>query len=166
MQPTTKSIAERIRSIRQNKGWSLADVEARSKGKMKVATLGSYERCERAVSLERAIELADIFGVPLTYLICAPEAESVSHSGSGVMINLRRARWIAENSTEENADLIHALGIFLMWMVGQRNDWNGEVISLRRSDLNTVALMTYKTENDLLDWLSVNKLLINAINHP
>ena len=165
MEPSTKSIAKRIRSIRQGKGWSLADVAAMSGGRVKVAALGSYERCDRTISMERAIELADIFGVPLTYLICAPESESASQSSAGVMINLRRVRILAENSIENVAEL-QTLSIFLMWIAGRRNDWNGEVMSLRQSDLNTIALMTFQTEKQALEWLTVNKLLVTALDRP
>ena len=165
MKPTTKSIAERLRSIRQGRGWSLADVEAMSGGRVKMAALGSYERCDRTITLNRAIELADIFGVPLTYLVCAPESESVSKSSAGVIINLRRTRFLTENSTE-NVGAIQTLSIFLMWMAGRRNDWNGEVMSLRQSDLNTIALMTFMTEKNVLEWLTVNKLLVTALDRP
>ena len=133
---------------------------------MKVAALGSYERCDRTISLERAIELADIFGVPLTYLVCAPKSESASTSSAGVMINLRRTRLLAENPSAENVGAIQTLSIFLMWMAGRRNDWNGEVMSLRQSDLNTIALMTFMTEKNVLEWLTVNKLLVTALDRP
>jgi transcriptional regulator with XRE-family HTH domain len=166
MEPTTKSIAERVRSIRHGRGWSLADVEAMSGGRVRVAALGSYERCERAMTLERVIELANIFGVPLTYLVCAPEKDTTSRTGAGVMINLRRARMMAENSSVENTATIQILSVFLMWMAGRRNDWNGEVMSIRQSDLSTLALMTFKTENELLEWLTANKLLVIVPDRP
>jgi transcriptional regulator with XRE-family HTH domain len=165
MEPTTKSIADRLRNMRLSRGWSLADVEIMSEGRVKLAALGSYERCERAISLKRAIELADIFGVPLTYLVCAPEKEVTFRTGAGVMINLRRTRFLTANSTENVAEF-QTLTTFLMWMAGQRNDWNGEVMSLRQSDLKTIALMTYQTEHNLLKWLTENNLLLTALDRP
>jgi transcriptional regulator with XRE-family HTH domain len=152
--------------MRLARGWSLADVEAMSGGRVKVAALGSYERCDRAISLERTIELADIFGVPLTYLVGALEKQSVVKDGAAVMIDIRRARFLAENSNAENVPDFQTLNLFLMWMAGRRDDWNGEVMSLRRSDLDTVALMIFKTEDELLEWLIGNKLLMTTLDRP
>ncbi len=166
MEPTTKTIAQRLRSVRQARGWSLDEVEIRSGGKVKVAALGSYERCDRALSLERTIVLADIYGVPLDYLICAPERASSSKSSVSVMINLRRARLLSENSSAEKPERIQSVYTFLMWLAGRRNDWNGEVMSLRQSDFDTLALMTFTTQSELVEWLTVNKLLITGLDRP
>jgi transcriptional regulator with XRE-family HTH domain len=164
--PSARSIARRLRSIRQARGWSLADVEAISEGKVKVAALGSYERCDRALSLERIIELADIFGIPLSNLLGALEKEITAKPSAATMIDLRRARILANDSHAGQASDFQTLHIFLMWIAGRRDDWNGEVMSLRRSDLDTVALMTLKNENELLQWFASHKLLVRAPGHP
>lgn len=166
MEPTTASVAQRLRRVRQARGWSLAQVENESGGRIKVAALGSYERCDRALSLERTIMLADIYGVPLNYLTGAPDTAISIETGEPVMINLRRARSFAENSSAETAEEFHILYTFLMWLAGRRNDWNGEVMSLRQSDFETLALMTFRAKNELLEWLLANKILITGIGHP
>jgi transcriptional regulator with XRE-family HTH domain len=49
--PFTRLVGERLRRIRQQKQWSLSDVEAQSESEFKASVLGAYERGERAISL-------------------------------------------------------------------------------------------------------------------
>jgi transcriptional regulator with XRE-family HTH domain len=164
--PNARSIANRIRSIRLSRGWSLADVEVRSGGRVKVAALGSYERCDRALSLKRIIDLADIFGIPLNYLLGSPEKETTANLVTTLMIDLRRVRILTESSCAEQDLGFQALRIFLTRIAERRDDWNGEVMSLRRSDLETLALMTLKYETELLEWLAEHKLLVRGPGLP
>ncbi|MFN5602165.1 MAG: transcriptional regulator, partial [Acidimicrobiaceae bacterium] len=48
--PFTRLVGERLRRIRQQKQWSLSDVEAQSDSEFKASVLGAYERGERAIS--------------------------------------------------------------------------------------------------------------------
>lgn len=162
-QPSAKSIAERIRYLRRERGWSLADVERLSRGTLKAVVLGSYERGDRAISLNRAIQLATLFSVPLVHLLCAPEKTPPSPR-STMMIDLRRARFLMENSTNHQDQTLQIFGTFIAWIANRRCDWNGEVMSLRNSDLGTLALMTYMSEDGLLAWLNRNELLITELN--
>ena len=47
----TRALGARLRSIRNQQGLSLAQVEARSGGVWKAVVVGAYERGDRAVSL-------------------------------------------------------------------------------------------------------------------
>lgn len=165
-QPSAKSIAERLRTLRRERGWSLADVERISKGSVKAVVLGSYERCDRALSLNRAIELANIFSIPLIHLLAAPEKSAPVPTRSTLMIDLRRTRSLAENSAGTEDAVLHIFSSFLAWIATRRSDWNGEVMSLRESDGATLALMTLMNENELLDWLTQNRLLVTELDRP
>jgi transcriptional regulator with XRE-family HTH domain len=55
-----------LRKIRKSKGLSLRQVEILSNGKYKPITIGSYERGTRAISVNRLIELAELYEVPIT----------------------------------------------------------------------------------------------------
>ncbi len=68
-QPTTKSVAARIRSIRKSRSWTLHDIESKSNGSIKAVVMGSYERGTRAISLARALELANLFAIPIADLL-------------------------------------------------------------------------------------------------
>ena len=123
--------------------------------------LGSYERGDRAISLKRLIELANIFRVPVAYLLSEPEQVSLSHPQSRVIIDLRRA-----SSLDPSDQSALMFTTFIKWISSLRSDWNGEVLSLRGSDISTLALMTFMNETGLLAWLKERKLLITEPNRP
>jgi transcriptional regulator with XRE-family HTH domain len=165
-QPSAKNIADRLRTLRRERGWSLADVERISKGSMKAGVLGSYERCDRTLNLNRAIELANIFSIPLVHLLAAPEKHAPIPTRATIVIDLRRIRTLAQNSSIADGQVLRTISSLLAWIGTRRGDWNGEVMSLRESDRATMALMTYMGEEDLLNWLAQNKLLVTELNRP
>jgi len=165
-QPSTKSIAARIRTLRQERGWTLAEVEKLSHGSIKAVVLGSYERCDRAISLARSIELADLFSVPLTHLLCSPEETPVLHPHPTMMLDLRRAKSLAKDPLESQDQRLITFTMFITWIANRRSDWNGEILTLRESDLSTLALMTFLSEKALLEWANKKKLLLTAPDRP
>ena len=64
-----KAVGQRLRAIRQRHGLSLKGVEQRSRGRWKAVVVSSYERGDRAVSVQRLYELAEFYAVPITELL-------------------------------------------------------------------------------------------------
>ncbi|PID54339.1 MAG: transcriptional regulator, partial [Micrococcales bacterium] len=64
-----KALGSRLRSIRTQQGLSLQGVEQKSDGRWKAVVVGSYERGDRAVTVQRLAELADFYGVPVQALL-------------------------------------------------------------------------------------------------
>lgn len=56
------ALGQRLRAARRHRGWSLGDVEANTDGEFKASVVGAYERGERAISVQRFVSLADIYG--------------------------------------------------------------------------------------------------------
>jgi hypothetical protein len=48
--------------------------------------------------------------------------------------------------------------------VKKRSDWNGEVLSIRESDLLNLSFVMAIEQADLLQWLTVENYLITEIN--
>ena len=132
------SVARNLRAVRKQRGWTLQEVELRSRGRWKAVVVGSYERTDRALSIEKAIELANFYNVPFADLLGVSTAKALSNENeyglevSHIVIDLRKI------STNENSQV---LTLFTAWITTNRQDWNGEVLSIRRSDLATLALM-------------------------
>src|SRR5690606_7926326 len=59
----------KLRAIRTQQGLSLHGVEEKSQGRWKAVVVGSYERGDRAVTVQRLAELADFYGVPVQELL-------------------------------------------------------------------------------------------------
>lgn len=156
IRPTQESIAVRIRKIRKDRGWSLADVEKRSKGKFKAVVLGSYERGDRNMSIKRAIDLANLYGVPLHYLV-QEEQVPVIVRRNPLILDLRRLK-----STVGGGEKTRLLSTFVAWISHQRNDWNGEVMSLREGDLSLLGLLLFSSQIEVEDWLKAENFLFTG----
>jgi transcriptional regulator with XRE-family HTH domain len=165
-QPTPASIAHRIRTLRLERGWSLADVERLSRGSLKAVVLGSYERGDRALSLARTIDIARIFSIPLQHLLVAPEKTAPTLTRTEMMVDLRRTRTLSEDLLAQSDPILKTFSAFLAWIATRRCDWNGEIMSLRFGDLSTLSIMTLTNEETILSWLNEKGLLVTELNHP
>ena len=156
IQPEMKEIAASLRAIRKQKGLTLKEVEESSGGKWKAVVIGSYERCDRSLSLNKAIALAGFYEVPLDKLLGLQSAVLTPREAPRRTIIDMRA--IAGLSYTDN--LIASLKGFLTYIVGKRRDWNGEVLSLRSGDLTLLGIMLNKSEGEVQDWLVDNGLIL------
>ena len=123
--------------------------------------MGSYERGTRAISLARTIEIANLFGIPVNELIA--ESDPPTHLPKiELVFDLRKI----SKAREKGGDLdIHSLDRYLNAVAIRRRDWNGEVLSLRKSDLDTLTLLIGRAGDELLrNWVAA-ELLLKAPNH-
>ena len=148
-QPTPQSVANRLRSIRKSRGWTLHDVESESGGSIKAVVMGSYERGTRAISLARALELANLFAIPIADLLSDPT------SGRDENLGFRRfdQRRIAKLLSEKDDEALRKLNRFLIAIAQRRGDWNGEILTLRSTDLDTLTLILEMSHTRLAEWL-------------
>ncbi|MEI9907898.1 MAG: helix-turn-helix domain-containing protein [Actinomycetota bacterium] len=163
-QPTVEFVAQRLRTLRKERGWSLSDVEKRSAGRITAVTLGSYERGDRTLSVKRSLELATFFGVPITHLFGSSNV-AAKDGIERPIIDLRKLRRFSEENGSAKSQFL-ILQTFLTWIVAQRQDWNGEVLSLRASDISLLALLLTMEPTKVIDWLREHKLLIEERVRP
>jgi len=153
-EPSIEDIAASLRAIRKQKGMTLKDVEIASNGRWKAVVIGSYERCDRALSLKKAINLAAFYQMPLDQLLGLENREGAPMNRK-ITLDLRRVR--ERSATGNNFELLATLTNLLC---AKRRDWNGEVLSLRDTDLTTLALLLTLDESATLEWLNLEKLLL------
>ncbi len=142
-------VGERLRLVRRQKRMSLQEVEAESSYEFKASVLGAYERGERAISVPRLSRLAHFYEVPVGQLL--PLGDGINEdSGSmldrQVTINLDR---LARVPGAEAA----VLGRFLTMIQGQRQEFNGSSLTIRRDDLRTIACILDTALNEVADRL-------------
>ena len=148
--PTPLHIAQRLKHIRIQQHLTLKQVEIKSRGKWKAVVVGSYERGTRSLSIAKAEELCNFYSVPLSTLLRdEPEISSPSFD-TGLTLDLRKLRTLLQ-TPDEFSRLIYGL---LNWIAIKREDWNGEVLSIRSSDIETLGIFTAKTENELAQALN------------
>ena len=148
-QPTPESVSHRLRSIRRSRGWTLHDVEKRSGGSIKAVVMGSYERGTRAISLARALELANLFAMPIADLLGEPSPVHDFNLEPQRFDQRRVSSLVAEGSDGKFAQLHN----FLIAISQRRGDWNGEILTLRGSDIDTLTLLLEMSQGELLRWL-------------
>jgi transcriptional regulator with XRE-family HTH domain len=161
-QPTPKTVSARIRNLRKSRGLTLHDIEKLSQGSVKAVVMGSYERGTRAISLARCLELANLFAIPISELLSEPQALSqinqISRHGDSKRFDLRRTADLA--STKGDREFI-GLYKFLIAIAQRRGDWNGEILTLRSNDLDTLTLLLEMHQSDLQSWLRKWQITLN-----
>lgn len=155
---TMSDISAKLRTMRHARGWSLLDVERESQGRIKAVVLGSYERGSRTLSVKRALEIVDFYEVPLSQLFTEKQYTSLPLQGRK-MLDLRTIsrRAQIQNQWTERFTL---LARFTRAIVESRQDWNGEVLSLRSADCGVLALILNIDYAELMNWLDGEKVLL------
>lgn len=121
--------------------------------------MGSYERGSRAISLARAIEIANLFAIPLAELIEEP-ATGISGEGALLILDLRKLRGV---DSMKVTDEIAKLRSFANAICAKRRDWYGEVLTLRSGDLDALTLVMEMTAHEVNELLKRSQLLINGL---
>ena len=140
MGTTGARVGERLRAIRRQKGLSLHDVEARSNLEFKASVLGAYERGERAISVPRLLRLAEIYEVPSDQLLPRELDGEISLVDPGGSVGLETGFTIDLVRLHELDDPdAQILSRFATSIQLERQDFNGRMLTIRRSDLRVLA---------------------------
>ncbi|MDA8291142.1 MAG: transcriptional regulator [Actinomycetota bacterium] len=136
-------VGARLRTVRRQKRLSLQAVEAASSHEFKASVLGAYERGERAISVPRLQRLARLYEVPVDQLlpenyaagVASPSRASTGASARGgdkVRIDLTKLK---DSGGAEAA----ALQRFLATIQVERQDFNGQVLTVRADDMRVIG---------------------------
>jgi transcriptional regulator with XRE-family HTH domain len=146
------TVGARLRAIRAQQRLSLQEVEVRSREEFKASVLGAYERGERAISVARLQRLARFYAVPVDQLLPgdagpgfgprpgdAQLAESANGNGEHVHLGDEPIRIdlaaLAKHDRPQSELLTRYLGLIQL----QRGDFNGQVLTVRSSDVGALA---------------------------
>lgn len=141
-----KDLGQRLRAIRQQQGLSLHGVEERSHGRWKAVVVGSYERGDRAVTVQKLAELADFYGVPVSELLPGGGAKGAAEAPPRIVLDLERLQQLDEPDAAP-------LSRYTATIQAQRGDYNGRVLSVRQDDLRTLAVIYDEPAGVLADKL-------------
>jgi transcriptional regulator with XRE-family HTH domain len=138
-----KALGARLRSIRAQQHLSLHGVERKSNGRWKAVVVGSYERGDRAVSVQRLADLAEFYGVPVSELLPVERIPASNTPGpTKIVLNLERLQTVPSEDAGP-------LARFAAAIQRQRGDYGNRVLSIRSEDLRSLAIM-YDTSVELL----------------
>jgi hypothetical protein len=156
--PSNIEIGRRMREARKKRGWTIAQMA--QVGELKAVVIGSYERGSRNMPISRLGEIARILGVDIDFLLGQPTAPH--HVVQTLTIDLRALSQPSYTNPSWQAVLIS----YCAGIVKKRNDWNGEVLSIRESDISSLGFAIGAEQADLLQWLKLEKYLITGISRP
>jgi transcriptional regulator with XRE-family HTH domain len=132
-------LGRRLRDVRRQRGWSLHDVEVTSEGEFKASALGTYERGDRRITLQRLQRLARLYRIPVDLLLPdddqaggTPAARRTRDDDDQVMIDLVALEAVRSADADE-------LRRYVELIRNERQDWNGRVLSMRRGDVRQLA---------------------------
>jgi transcriptional regulator with XRE-family HTH domain len=141
-----KALGARLRAIRTQQGLSLHGVEEKSRGRWKAVVVGSYERGDRAVTVQRLAELADFYGVPVAELLPDGVPPGGNEPPARLVIDLEQ---LGSLPTEQ----VGPLHRYAASIQSQRGDYNGRVLSIRHDDLRSLAVIYDTSPSDLAELL-------------
>jgi transcriptional regulator with XRE-family HTH domain len=133
------ALQSRLRAVRVSKDLTLAQVSSLSKGSISAIALGSYERGDRSLSTQKLFEISQIYGVPVVELLSPPNK---GINSGRVIIDVRKLTLNLDSSTEAPLKIIQRIA-------AMRHDWNGEVISLRGTDIALLKIFANYSEEEI-----------------
>jgi transcriptional regulator with XRE-family HTH domain len=141
-----KALGARLRAIRTQQNLSLHGVEQKSQGRWKAVVVGSYERGDRAVTVQRLAELAHFYGVPVHELLPGGTPNAAAELPPKLILNLEALQSLGE-------DKAAPLNRYVAAIQSQRGDYNGRVLSIRQDDLRTLSVIFDLQPSVLVDQL-------------
>jgi len=129
----------RLRAVRKSKGLTLGEVSSKSNGSISAIALGSYERGDRSLSTQKLFEISELYSVPVTDLLTPPEKGIET---GRVIIDLRKLSHSLDSSNQAPLKIIQRIA-------QMRHDWNGEVISLRSTDVQLLKIFANFSEEEI-----------------
>ena len=123
-------VQQGLRAIREAQGLTLSQASAKSGGEVSAIALGSYERGDRTISASKLIQIAQIYGVPVTAFF---DSHDHANKNTTIIIDCRKLN-------VDEGQLAIKLKTVVKSIASIRRDWNGEVISLRENDLTSLHI--------------------------
>jgi transcriptional regulator with XRE-family HTH domain len=116
-----------------------------SNGRFKPSSIAGYERGERAITVQRFCDLAEVYGTDPGRLL------------GGILIDARGEPDIElDLSALEELDLPEAVALrdFARRVRALRSTATGEVVALRHADIEVIARASGRQQDELLELLS------------
>ena len=143
----------RLRALRLAAGLTLRQVEIKSRNRWKAVVVGSYERGTRNLSLKSAIELCDFYGADVADLGFA----KTGVDNPEIIFDLRKVARVRDLPD----DFGRTIARLTSRIANRRGDYNGEVLSTRRSDLETLEILLDMNQSEIIASLKLRELLIS-----
>ena len=113
--------------------------------------------------MKRAIAIAELYQVSVAQLFGDEEPVEVL-SVDKTVIDLRAINRRAQSDDHPHRAKYLLLARFALRITRSRQDWNGEVLSIRQADVETLSLLLDEPISKVLLWLDDERVLLK-ISH-
>lgn len=137
-------IGRALRRARRTRGLTLRQVAGLSQNRFKATSVAGYERGERTISLERFLDLCDVYGISASAVL----AEIVRAVGGKLEQEIDLT--LLEKMGTANGTLLSS---FVRQIRAQRGEPVSETIVLREADLDVLATAAGTTREELAEAL-------------
>jgi hypothetical protein len=110
--------------------------------------------------VKKAIEIAQFYEIPLSYLLTGISQTSVN--ARKIVIDLRKAKQLLQRGESQSCEIERITLSFITGIIKARQDFNGEVLSLREKDCDYLTITMGCTRDELVDFLDEHNLLITT----
>ena len=141
----SREIGRALRHVRRARGMTLRSASRSSHGRFKPSSIAGYERGERAITVQRFCDLAEVYGVEPARLL------------DGILTDARGEPRIELDLTAlDRLELPEAAALrsFAEQVRGLRGGDGNDVLVLRHADLEVIARASGRDSTELLDLLS------------
>jgi transcriptional regulator with XRE-family HTH domain len=140
-----REIGRALRQVRVAHGLTLRSAARRSGSRFKPSSIAGYERGERAITVQRFCDLAEVYGVDPARLLAG-------------ILNAARGEGKVEIDLEtlDRLDLPEAAALrsFADRVRAARGAAGAEVVTLRDTDIEVIARASGRDRDELLDLLA------------
>ena len=137
-----RELGARLRAIRDQRGWSLHDVQEASGGRFSGSAVGTYERGERSISVRRLSELARLYRVPVDQLLPGASAGGRPAQAGHAERSTPERLVIDLVALEQRGEPeLRSIRRYLEAIKVRRGDYNGRVLTVRATDVWAMASM-------------------------
>lgn len=140
----TREIGDRLRAVRLSRRLTLREAAAASHGRFRPSSIAGYERGERAISLQRFCDLAEVYGADPARLLDG------MLRGARNEPDVRVDLGALDDSDEPAAMAVRSLA---RHVIDLRDEPQDVVVSLRRADLESLAAASGHPTDELLAML-------------
>jgi len=146
----TRMVGRRLRTVREERLYSLRDVERESGSEFKSSVIEAYERGERMMSVQRLDRLARFYDVPVSHLL--PDDGRRAAQRPDLTLRIQRLNELEGEPFDRFRTLVSQIQ-------RQRRCDGAEVVTLREDDLRAVASMFDVPADEMADRLTLLDLL-------
>ncbi|MGI9644112.1 MAG: helix-turn-helix domain-containing protein [Ilumatobacteraceae bacterium] len=153
MDAYTLIVGKRLRTVREQRLYSLQAVERESDHEFKSSVIGAYERGERIMTVQRLERLAQFYDVPITELLPQDdERAAIEVPRPALCVRLGRLNELQGEPFDNFRALVERIQC-------KRGQHGVQTVTLREQDLDDVASMFSVPAEEMADRLVLLDLL-------